>query len=126
MPFTPLHLGPGIAIKTIMQRQFSLMVFGWSQIVIDSQPLYVMLTNKGTLHGFSHTYIGTTLLGLLCAVSGKYLGAFGLKILRESEHLPISRQVLRRAGQRQAGGRGAGRGAGGIVFRSQTRRTPTR
>ena len=58
MPFTPLHMGPGIAVKAVMQRQFSLMVFGWSQIVIDLQPLFAMITGKGELHGFSRTYIG--------------------------------------------------------------------
>ncbi len=93
MPFTPLHMGLGITIKAIMQRKFSLMVFGWSQIVIDIQPLYAMLTDTGELHGFSHTYLGATLLGLLCAVSGKYLGELSLKILRESKHLPISWSV---------------------------------
>jgi hypothetical protein len=39
MPFTPLHMGPGIAIKAIARRRFSLMVFGWSQILMDLQPL---------------------------------------------------------------------------------------
>ena len=55
MPFTPLHMGPGIAIKVIMQRRFSLMVFGWSQIVMDIEPLVAMLRDKGELHGLSHT-----------------------------------------------------------------------
>lgn len=86
-------MGPVIAIKAIMRRKFSLMVFGWSQIVIDIQPLYAMLTNNRELHGFSHTYVGATFLGLLCAISGKYLGELGLKILRESKHLPISWSV---------------------------------
>lgn len=90
MPFTPLHMGPGIALKAIAQRNFSLMVFGWSQIVIDIQPLYVMLTDRGELHGFSHTLIGAALLGLFCGWSGKYLGELGLRILREQRHLPIS------------------------------------
>lgn len=93
MPFTPLHMGPGIAVKAVMQRKFSLMVFGWSQIVIDLQPLFVMITDKGELHGFSHTYIGATLIGLFCALSGKHLGELGLRIIREPQHLPISWQV---------------------------------
>ncbi len=28
MPFTPLHMGPGIVVKAVMRRYFSLMVFG--------------------------------------------------------------------------------------------------
>jgi hypothetical protein len=90
MPFTPLHMGPGIAVKAVMQKRLSLMVFGWSQIVIDIQPLIVMLTGKGELHGFSHTYIGATLIALFCGLSGKYLGELGLRLIREPKYLPIS------------------------------------
>jgi hypothetical protein len=39
MPFTPYHMGPGILIKALLQGSFSLMVFGWAQIVMDIQPL---------------------------------------------------------------------------------------
>jgi hypothetical protein len=44
MPFTPIHMGPGILIKAILQGSFSLMVFGWTQIVMDIQPLIVILS----------------------------------------------------------------------------------
>lgn len=93
MPFTPLHMGPGIAVKAVMQRKFSLMVFGWSQIVIDLQPLFAMVTGKGELHGFSHTYVGATLIGIFCALSGKGLGELGLRIIGASSHLPVSWRV---------------------------------
>lgn len=89
MPFTPLHMGPGIAIKAAMQGRFSLMVFGWSQILMDIQPLIVMLSGKGELHGFSHSYIGATLIAIVSAISGKYLGEVGLKFIREPHYLPI-------------------------------------
>jgi len=81
MPFTPVHMGPGILIKAILQSSFSLMVFGWTQIVMDIQPLLVMLTGEGHLHGFSHTFIGASLLALFAALSGKYLSEFGLIVL---------------------------------------------
>ena len=74
MPFTPFHMGPGLLFKAFLQGSFSLMVFGWAQIVMDIQPLLVLLTGQGHLHGFSHTYIGATLLGIVSALSGKYLG----------------------------------------------------
>jgi hypothetical protein len=89
MPFTPFHMGPGMAIKAGMQRRFSLMVFGWSQILMDLQPLFVLLTGKGELHGFSHTYVGATLIALISAISGKYLGEVGLKIIHQRHYLPI-------------------------------------
>jgi len=81
MPFTPFHMGPGIVVKAILQSSFSLMVFGWAQIVMDIQPLVVMITGEGHLHGFSHTYIGATLLAIFSALSGKYLSEVGLYVL---------------------------------------------
>ncbi|MBB6522185.1 hypothetical protein [Pseudoteredinibacter isoporae] len=81
MPFTPLHMGPGILIKALLQSSFSLMVFGWSQIVMDIQPLIVLITGEGHLHGFSHTYVGASLLAIFSALSGKYLSEIGLYLL---------------------------------------------
>ncbi|WP_293268615.1 zinc dependent phospholipase C family protein [Neptunomonas sp.] len=78
MPFTPFHMGPGIVVKALLQGSFSLMVFGWAQIVMDIQPLIVLISGEGHLHGFSHTYIGATLLALFSALSGKYLSEIGL------------------------------------------------
>jgi hypothetical protein len=78
MPFTPIHMGPGIAIKSVLQGSFSLMVFGWSQIVIDIQPLIAMIHGAGQLHGFTHTYIGATLIAIISAISGKYLAQWAL------------------------------------------------
>jgi hypothetical protein len=93
MPFTPIHMGPGFAIKSILKKNFSLMVFGWSQIVIDIHPLIVILSDRGTIHGFTHTYLGATLIAFFCALSGKYLGELGLKIMRKKEYLPINWNV---------------------------------
>ena len=81
MPFTPIHMGPGILIKAILQSSFSLMVFGWAQIMMDLQPLIVMITGKGHLHGFTHTYIGAILIGAISALTGKYFSEIGFKIL---------------------------------------------
>ncbi len=80
MPFTPFHMEPGILIKSFLQGSFSLMVFGWAQIIMDIQPLIVLLTGKGHLHGFSHTYIGASLLALVSALTGKYLSELGLRM----------------------------------------------
>ncbi|GHF92144.1 metal-dependent hydrolase [Thalassotalea marina] len=91
MPFTPFHMGPGILIKSLLKGSFSLMVFGWTQIVMDIQPLIVLITGEGHLHGFTHTYVGATLIAIFAALSGKYLSELGLKILRITENgAPIS------------------------------------
>ncbi|BCG64930.1 MAG: hypothetical protein methR_P2723 [Methyloprofundus sp.] len=81
MPFTPFHMGPGILIKALLQSSFSLMIFGWAQIIMDIQPLLVLLTGEGHLHGFSHTYIGASLLAVVAALTGKHLSEFGLVML---------------------------------------------
>mgnify|MGYP003388987242 CR=1 FL=1 len=81
MPFTPIHMGPGILIKSLLQGSFSLMVFGWTQIVMDIQPLIVLMSGEGHLHGFTHTYIGAILIAIIAALTGKYLSEFGLKVL---------------------------------------------
>ena len=73
MPVTPFHMGPGILIKAIFQGFFSLIVFGWAQILMDLQPLFVIITGQGNLHGFSHTYIGATLIALISAFTGKWI-----------------------------------------------------
>ena len=96
MPFTPIHMGPGIFIKSLLRGSFSLMVFGWTQIVMDIQPLLVMLTGEGHLHGFSHTYLGASLLAVIAALSGKYLSQLGLWLLRleSSWRQPIPWRVV--------------------------------
>ena len=39
MPFTPLHMGPGMFVKAAMPRHFSIIVFGLTQIVLDLEAL---------------------------------------------------------------------------------------
>jgi len=73
MPFTPFHMGPGLLIKSLLGGAFSLMIFGWCQILMDLQPLFVMISGAGHLHGFSHTFIGSTGIALVSAISGKPL-----------------------------------------------------
>lgn len=90
MPFTPLHMGPGILIKAFLRRYFSLVVFGWIQILIDLQPLWVMVTGKGQLHGFSHTLAGATCIAVLAGLTGKALASHALKILKEERYLPVT------------------------------------
>jgi hypothetical protein len=89
MPFTPFHMGPGILVKALLRGSFSLMVFGWAQIIMDIQPLIVLLTGEGHLHGFSHTYVGATLIGIVSALTGKYAAEFGLRLVGQNRHLPI-------------------------------------
>ncbi|HUQ29278.1 MAG TPA: hypothetical protein VM051_11845 [Usitatibacter sp.] len=63
MPFTPLHMGPGMAVKAIAGKRFSLTMFGVAQIAMDIEPLVGMIRGSPELHGWTHTYVGATLIG---------------------------------------------------------------
>ena len=93
MPFTPFHMGTGLVVKALLQTSFSLMIFGWTQIIMDIQPLIVLLTGEGHLHGFSHSFIGASLLALLAGITGKYLTEFALnfvnKLIKDDTRLII-------------------------------------
>ncbi|RJE77265.1 hypothetical protein BGP78_09435 [Pseudoalteromonas sp. MSK9-3] len=90
MPFTPIHMGPALLVKPILAGNFSLMVFGWTQIVIDLQPLYVLLTGEGQLHGITHTYLGAIIIAMISAITGKYLSEFAFKITKPLHHSAVS------------------------------------
>jgi len=78
MPFTPFHMGPGVAIKAVSGRHFSLMVFGFSQVAMDVEPLVRIIRGDAVLHGFTHTYLGSTLIALFSLVIGRPLCQFFL------------------------------------------------
>jgi hypothetical protein len=71
MPFTPFHMGPGLAAKAVLGRYFSLMVFGFSQVAIDIEPLVRIIRGDAVLHGFTHTYAGATLIAVVSVVVGR-------------------------------------------------------
>jgi LexA-binding, inner membrane-associated putative hydrolase len=89
MPFTPFHMGPGLLFKSLLQGSFSLMVFGWTQIVMDIQPLVAILSRQDRLHGFTHTYVGAALIAVFSAVSGKYLSQWALGLMTRERGGPI-------------------------------------
>jgi membrane-bound metal-dependent hydrolase YbcI (DUF457 family) len=82
-------MGPGIAVKALLRGSFSVMVFGWAQIVIDIQPLVVMIRGEGHMHGLTHTYVGATVLAIFAGYTGKYLGEIGLLILGLGRYRPV-------------------------------------
>lgn len=65
MPFTPLHMGPGLALKAAGRQHFSVLVFGIAQVAMDIEPLVGILSDSAVLHGWSHSYLGATAIGLL-------------------------------------------------------------
>ncbi len=64
MPFTPFHMGPALAIKAVAGRHFSVLVFGIAQVAMDIEPLIGIIRGADVLHGWSHSYVGATAIGL--------------------------------------------------------------
>jgi LexA-binding, inner membrane-associated putative hydrolase len=89
VPFTPFHMGPGIALKALAPRHFSLTAFGVTQVVIDVEPLVRILRGDAVLHGFTHTYLGATLIGAACAVLGKPLCQALLNLWKPDPEAPF-------------------------------------
>ncbi|MCJ8169500.1 hypothetical protein [Atopomonas sediminilitoris] len=92
MPFTPLHLGPGLACKALLGRHFSVMVFGGTQVLMDIEPLIGILRGSSVLHGPSHTLLGALLIGLIAGLSGKPISSWVLQRLH-IPHYPLSWRV---------------------------------
>ncbi|PQJ97433.1 DUF4184 family protein [Chromatium okenii] len=74
MPFTALHMGPGIAIKALAGQQFSVLTFGIAQIAMDIEPLLGMMRGAERLHGVTHTYLAAVGIAALVAMIAPLLG----------------------------------------------------
>jgi hypothetical protein len=64
-------MGPGLAVKALCGRHFSLTVFGFSQVIIDIEPLVRITRGDAVLHGYTHTYVGATLIALVSIFLGR-------------------------------------------------------
>lgn len=93
MPFTPYHLGPGLLIKAVMRGGFSLLVFGWAQVLMDLQPLIALSTGRGAVHGWSHTWLGAAVIGAAAAFSGKYAADLALRIVQPRPRVSVRWRV---------------------------------
>ena len=64
MPFTPLHMGPGLAIKALVGRRFSVLAFGIAQVAMDIEPLVGLIRDADVLHGPTHTYVAALVIAV--------------------------------------------------------------
>ena len=62
MPITPFHFGSGAAIHAAAPRYVSFLAFCATNILMDVEPLYYILTQQYPLHRFFHTYIGASIV----------------------------------------------------------------
>jgi hypothetical protein len=80
MPYTPLHMGPGMIVKAIMPHRFSIMAFGIAQVLIDLEVLWNMANHNNQLHTFFHTYLGASLVVLITAPLGKMISGWTRRV----------------------------------------------
>ncbi len=73
MPFTPFHFGPGALAKSVLRRHFSFALFVFTQIIVDCEPFYFLLTNDPPVHRFFHTYLGANVIVLIGFFAGRPL-----------------------------------------------------
>src|SRR5437899_4491261 len=71
MPFTPIHGGPGMMVKAVAPRHFSICVFMLTQVVIDLEVLWHLIRWDPPLHRSWHTWAGATVIGVMCFLVGK-------------------------------------------------------
>lgn len=74
MPVTPFHLGPGMVLKSAGGAWFSFLAFGIAQVAMDIEPGIGMLRQAPTLHGWTHTYLGATLIGAIVLALTRPIG----------------------------------------------------
>jgi hypothetical protein len=61
LPVTPFHFGPGALITAATRGKVSFLAFAATNVLIDGESLYNMLTGQPRIHTFLHTYLGATL-----------------------------------------------------------------
>ncbi len=76
MPATPYHLGPGLLIKAVAPRQFSMAAYSLTQVVIDMESGYYLLHKNFPIHRELHTFALGGLIGLLCGLVVSRIGAW--------------------------------------------------
>lgn len=66
MPITPLHFGPAATLAIPLQKYIDLPAFLLANVIVDVEPLYVMLSGTHyPLHGYIHTLLFGGLAGAL-------------------------------------------------------------
>jgi hypothetical protein len=89
MPLTPFHLGPGLALKAVAGRRFSLSAFGLAQVLIDLEPLYYLARQDPPLHRFFHTGLGASLVLAATLLLGKPVCEYALRLWNRHASPPL-------------------------------------
>jgi len=70
VPFTPFHLGPALLFGLALSAIFDLPTLLVASVIPDVEPFYVAYFRdfEYPLHGFFHSYLGSSILAVLVAV----------------------------------------------------------
>jgi len=69
MPFTPFHLGPALLFGLILFNYLNFPAFLVGNVIVDIEPFLVLCMGlRYPLHGFFHTYLGGTIVGIATGV----------------------------------------------------------
>ena len=90
MPFTPLHFGPGLAVKVLAPSYFSFTIFVFSQVLIDLETLFFLLNGEWPIHRIFHTYPGATIVAVASFALGRPICGLCLAIFQRSFRLTKS------------------------------------
>lgn len=69
MPITPFHFGPGALVAVASRSSVSFLAFAATNVLIDVESLYNMVTGQPRIHTFFHTYIGSTIAAALIVLA---------------------------------------------------------
>ena len=84
MPFTPFHLGPSLLFGLVFSSIFDLVTLLIASVIPDVEPFCIVLFNlSGILHGFFHSYVGSSILAVSVAVVVYLLGDILAKIVQK-------------------------------------------
>jgi hypothetical protein len=62
VPITPFHFGPGAAVHALAPQHVSFLAFCTTNVLIDFESLYNLISRHDQVHAFFHTYIGATIV----------------------------------------------------------------
>jgi len=69
MPFTPFHFGPAACVAFSLNKKIDIPIFILANVAIDIEPLLVIIFNLSyPLHGFTHSFLGAALIGILWGI----------------------------------------------------------
>jgi hypothetical protein len=69
VPITPFHFGPGALVAVASRSSVSFLAFAATNVLIDVESLYNMVTDQPRIHTFFHTYIGSTIATALVVLA---------------------------------------------------------